>query len=1247
MSARKILLRSCILVILVIIVGALTDGDQTVQVNSQTDSLVLNVNACLTEVGDCNLRSAWAACNSMNYTSCLISTAGVPTINFNSSIGPLVLSSNATQLLINGAGSSVVCVDCNQVTRSISGFPFSTGVLNDTDDALNTNETAFVEFSACYGDELYFTNCNSYTGDTYVRLLNGSFGQVAHSDNTCGLGSSILFEVLSSGCQLFTLVLGCAGPSSCSMTINGTVTIGSDEGPFIQAHTTNVPILGLSNLWMTSFKQILSANGSISFSMTNCSAMKIDALYSSVIEISNVNAGRITIESCLFENIVVADPARALIYLNSSLGTAQFINNRFKNCVTGGNGGALWVDSAVQNVVIANSTFEDCVAELSGGAIYFGSGNANLFMDSLSIRASKATISGGAIYIHDNNHNITVRNCSFTSLEAPHGGSLYIHDNNAHISIEDTYFAKSRVLEGGGMFISNHNKDVSISNCLFTSLSTRLRGSGAGIFIRDNNEGFTLSNNTFSSSTAARYGAGIHITNGNKRFVLADNTFTSLVSGARGAAVYINDTNDDISIINSDFTSTYTGYHGGAIYLNDSNNAISIIGCRFAQSSAGYNGGGVYFYNFNYNGLVSNCSFTNCISYGRSGSDNGGGGLYFRYENSNLTVVDVTLADCSSQGPSSGGGGLYLKSDNRNVAILNVSMYNCSAEEGGGMYIEEDNSQVHLVSVSFSNCSAKRNGGAMCFNIHNYECDCQDCVFSGNYAQNGDGGAVYAFNNNSYLFFAGSHFVGNQAQDNGGAVGLSGDNYQVILMDSAGYNALQFVRLTPSVWTTSVQTYTQIYYPPPGCDEVLISFDRRTKLWCSTLSIYVNNVLILYTHSQLSRNFPGIQYPSQRVTGVKNLTIVYQGNCAWMVQADHFGALFYILPVMQQLNVPTVPTVISRNVAERGSGGGLFAYQRNDFINMINVLLAGNAVQSASGLGAGMCIWVSGNGLVLDKAHFVNNTAQGSGGGVAILASSAGALIVDSLFEFNRAEGSGGSVYVGTINGAGLYVRGNAVQLNNVTIRSSTAGIGAGGFIDSRNCVSLQNVRLEGNAAARQGGGLCLNSINSVTINDSVVVGNSAEYQGGGIWAGIGNEWTLNNSLVGGNRAHQIGGGLCLVGESIALQIVDTVVFESNWAHFAGGAVAVVQAPLWSMSPVGGSALIIRNNTAGRGSAIYFYRLLTTDTSLALENLTMAGNHALVGGTVFWVYEQGYMTTAPPGLESPSVRWGSDNIAGY
>lgn len=124
--------------------------------------------------------------------------------------------------------NEVMVASCGMATRnsrsrgisSFASFPYTTGMLHDTNMANRNYEEQCLKLTA--GNKVSFSNCNHYTGDTYLRLWRGAddthaASQVFYNDDACALGSALSYQIPLDG--TYCLRMGCYSSGSCSMTI--------------------------------------------------------------------------------------------------------------------------------------------------------------------------------------------------------------------------------------------------------------------------------------------------------------------------------------------------------------------------------------------------------------------------------------------------------------------------------------------------------------------------------------------------------------------------------------------------------------------------------------------------------------------------------------------------------------------------------------------------------------------------------------------------------------------------------------------------------------------------------------------------------------------------------------------------------------------------------------------------------------------------------------------------------------------
>ena len=86
-----------------------------------------------------------------------------------------------------------------------------------------TQSYATCAMYACGGNEFTVSVCGSFTGDTYLRLVDGTGYELASNDDKCGRGSAFTVQIPHSyGCGTFNIREGCYGSGACSGTVTYT-----------------------------------------------------------------------------------------------------------------------------------------------------------------------------------------------------------------------------------------------------------------------------------------------------------------------------------------------------------------------------------------------------------------------------------------------------------------------------------------------------------------------------------------------------------------------------------------------------------------------------------------------------------------------------------------------------------------------------------------------------------------------------------------------------------------------------------------------------------------------------------------------------------------------------------------------------------------------------------------------------------------------------------------------------------------
>jgi|GEM_PF-392566 len=237
-------------------------------------------------------------------------------------------------------------------------------------------------------------------------------------------------------------------------------------------------------------------------------------------------------------------------------------------------------------------------------------------------------------------------------------------------------------------------------------------------------------------------------------------------------------------------------------------------------------------------------------------------------------------------------------------------------------------------------------------------------------------------------------------------------------------------------------------------------------------------------------------------------------------------------------------------VAGPGNGGAIHITGPSDMVIQDGLVDGNFAAREGGGF------WNGSGTMTVNRTIFTNNEAAGVGAndGGGALFNNGGTLVVnDALLDGNTATGTAGS-------GGGLFSTGGAVTLTDTRILNNTSMRAGGGIEVVDGLMNLVDVELSFNTTASapgNGGGLHVTGTNGtvVTITDGRVEGNTAAREGGGLWGQRGSILNVTGTDILGNIAQGAaaddgGGGLFNNGGTMT--IIDAMILN-NSATGAGG----------------------------------------------------------------------------------------------
>lgn len=461
-------------------------------------------------------------------------------------------------------------------------------------------------------------------------------------------------------------------------------------------------------------------------------------------------------------------------------------------------GGAIWLGSAnnckcgaeSSGITISGTSTISGNKAKNGGAFFVESPNVdatlNFNMQGGTVVSNTATENGGAVHIQGGNFVMTggelgkENACNTASL----GGGAYVAGGAVTIN-GGTVWYNEAAQKGGGAYITGGDFNLDGENAI---ISANRANEGAGIYLTGGKP--DLLKGTLSANIATQDGGGIYI---DKQNVVIDPTGNVMIIGNhanRGAGVFIGGTegqNDASFSVNStgggtvELSSNIASETGGAVCINNGSFALDENNVTLVNNQA-VNGGAV--------AVLSGSFDMSAGEIGVSGSGNqatNGGGVYVSGGTATVSGGTVQYNEATN------GGGIYVSegATTKGTAVVSGgTVQHNTATSGGGVYVSGGTATVSNGYVQ--NNTAANNGGGICVN------DGQITMSGGNVcnntAQTGDGGGMYVSTSGAAdvsVTITSGTVTGNRAQNNGGAVGVSGNTDSTIQV-TVGVNENHF-----------------------------------------------------------------------------------------------------------------------------------------------------------------------------------------------------------------------------------------------------------------------------------------------------------------------------------------------------------------------------------------------------------------------------------------------------------------------
>lgn len=390
------------------------------------------------------------------------------------------------------------------------------------------------------------------------------------------------------------------------------------------------------------------------------------------------------------------------------------------------------------------------------------------------------------------------------------------------------------------------------------------------------------------------------------------------------------------------------------------------------------------------------------------------------------------------------------------------------------------------------------------------------------------------------------------------------------------------------------------------------SAEQDTRLELSELTLIRGVVRIDGSHGGAISNYgslhlKGVTLEENAVTGV----------------GSHGGAL------CNRGGTLTLDDVVIRKNKARVNGGGLCNLDGGTAY-LTRVVVADNATdQDGDNHHHGGALVSNGTLIVLNSVFSQNRSYYGGG-----LFLTAGLVNLDGVtIEGNRSILHGGGLHVGSHdqNGAPAAVDLTVVRsriADNELTEGGSAGHGGGLFITGQSIVYIYRSQISTNSArgpctacSIDGGGI-YNDTGDVTLNEVRIEGNRAARFGGGLYNNPGRPLRIVASTLRDNRANRAGGGLAseltFTDDGTPTTTVESSLIAFNRAPSGGGVAGSAQlrnSTLWGNVAYiagmdtgnGGAVFIPEPGPAGASGVVYRYRTELINVTIGMNTAADAG----------------------------------------
>lgn len=583
-------------------------------------------------------------------------------------------------------------------------------------------------------------------------------------------------------------------------------------------------------------------------------------------------------------------------------------------------------------------------------------------------------------------------------------------------------------------------------------------------------------------------------------------------------------------ISNNKAVNATSNRHGGGVMINGANAAFHMAGGTIKGNEAAQYGGGVF------------------ITGGAKATFTGG-----------------KLLDNKAER----GGGLALYKNAFEVGAVTIS--GNTAEEGGGLYVASG-ADVTLKDAAITGNSAASGAGV---SVREAKAKLVSGEISGNTADGGSGGGMYAVGEGAQITVQGGKISGNTAKFGGGVLTLT--NAQLTLKDGS----IEKNTTTAQGGGVYVSTGTQF------CME-------GGKIAGNTAKRLGGGVYNLNSTSNISGGIIENNTSDEGggAMGTTAGTLILEGVVVRNNQSGKHGGALYLVNSTTKKDGQTVSRPATAQLLK-------------------GTEISGNAAEK-SACGGGIFVSGEGSQVVIDGAVITKNTAKYGGG--AICQTKSSITVKSGAITQNTSSSNGGGLYVST---------GTTLNLEGGEISKNTSKLNGGGIYFLTSNLKMSGGKISGNTAKTDGGGFYMQLGNS-DISGGSITGNSAKNAGGVRMTG--GKHRISGLSVSYNTATTDAGGMQIGRQRVKENgvnvdkmpdfVVSSITMVGNKSKNGGALLLLSKGAEYTIY----NAYIANNEATNGGGAIY----VSTGTTLNLYNSTLTKNYGKTGGAVQHLSSAGY-----------------------